>query len=256
MAIIISFFNEKGGIGKTTSAVNVAAWLAKSGKKVLLVDLDSQANCTNHLGYDPNQLENTIYNVFMHNIDIRSALLETYQPNLDLIPSDVNLLGCSFELVKINNSELLLKNSLKKLKGYDYIIIDCQAAFTILTSNALAASNYVIIPVESEYFALTGSIQLTKTIDLVKNNIKNLELEILGYFISRYDSRRKLDEAVKNKFKEVYANKMFKTVIRVNVALAESSQTGKSIFDYDPNCHGADDYKALTKEILRRIKKV
>jgi chromosome partitioning protein len=254
MTNVISVINQKGGAGKTTSVVNIASCYAKQGFKVAVIDLDCQCNCTEHFGINPNDLKVTIADVLNHKKTILSALTPTYLDNLSIVPSEYTLSNYESILNNMSDNNKILLKSVSLLSDFDFVFIDCPPSLGVFTYNGIYASDYILIPVESQFFALTGSRILSDKIEQISKAGKP-GIKILGYFITKYDQRRNFDKAVKKKFKELYPGEVFKTIIRTNITLIESSQSGKSVFDYAPGSHGAQDYKKLAKEILKRLKK-
>lgn len=250
MGKVISIVNQKGGVGKTTTAINLASYLAKSGKKVLLVDIDPQANATSGLGINHQGLKKGLYEVLVDGALFDEVVLETGQKNLYLAPSTISLAGAQIDLVDTEDREYRLYNTIQRIKNdYDYIIIDCPPSLDLLTLNSLVASDYVLIPVQAEYYALEGLGKLLNTISLVQNNLKP-ELDILGVVITMFDRRNNLSSQVLDELKQYFPNKVFSTIIPRNVRLAESPSYGKSIIDYDPGSRGARAYEELAREIL------
>jgi len=249
MGKIIAIANQKGGVGKTTSSVNIAASLAALEKTVLLLDMDPQSNASTGLGFDTKELDNTIYEVLIDGIDPNDAILTTEMPYLDLLPSHINLVGAEIELVNADNRESTLKNILSKItKEYDYIIIDCPPSLGLLTLNSLTAANSVLIPVQCEYYALDGLGQLLNTISIVRNHLNpNLELE--GVLLTMYDRRLRLANQVVEEVKSHFGDKVFKTIITRNVRLSESPSHGKPVILYDILSTGSQNYISLAKEI-------
>lgn len=255
MGKTIGIFNQKGGVGKTTTSINLSAALGRKKKKVLLIDLDPQGNATSGLGINKKELEENIYDVIMNNQDISKLFIETSAKGLSLVPAGIELAGLEIELASSNNWQNRLKDAIKKIEdSFDYIIIDCPPSLGILSIMCLIASNFVIIPVQSEFYALEGTSQLLETIDMVKTNY-NDSLEILGILMVMHDSRTRLATDVFSEVKSVFGDKVFKTVIARNVRLAEAPSYGLSIFDYDSLSKGSWNYKALGKEVLDRMKK-
>lgn len=252
MARIISVINQKGGTGKTVSVVNISSFLAMKGYKVIVVDFDPQANASVHFGVQAQKLEYSIYDVITHSRTIASVMLDTGIKNLNLIPSHINLSAAEFSLVTEMGRENVLKKSLGILSDYDYILIDCPPSLGILTVNALVAAEYVLIPVEAEYFALIGTELLTDTIELVNTKL-NHKSAILGYFMTRYNVNRNMDKYVSGKIIDNFSKGVFETRIRRDVKLAEASLKGKSIFQYAPSSNGALDYENLSEEIIDRV---
>jgi chromosome partitioning protein len=250
MLKIIAIVNQKGGVGKTTTAVNVSAMLADKGQSVLLVDLDPQGNTTSGLGLDKQQALTT-YDVMCKNLPIGSAIQHTHIANLDILPANADLAAAEIELVNLKDREYVLNRSLIEV-GYDLVIIDCPPALGLLTINALSAAYGVIIPVQTEYYALEGLGQLLTTIQAVKQST-NPSLNLLGIVMTMYDKRNALSEQVYNEVANYFKDKLFKTVIPRNVRLAEAPSYGKTVYEHDSWSKGARAYKSLTKEILQRI---
>ncbi len=247
--MVISFINQKGGVGKTTSAINVGAYLSKLNKKVLLIDMDPQANLTSGIGFDETKKDN-IYSVLTNKTPITKAFYSTQIKNLYIIPSSIDLAGAEIELVGALSREQILKNKIKDIyNSFDYIIIDSPPSLGLLTINALTATDNVIIPVQCEYFALEGLSQLINTIKLVKNSLNN-KLLIGGVLLTMYDSRTRLSKDIVEEVKKVFNKKVFKTIVPRNIRLSESPSFGKPIELYDPKSTGAIAYKNLAEEIL------
>lgn len=251
---IISVANQKGGVGKTTSAVNIAASLAALEKKVLLLDLDPQANATAGLGVDSKSQEISSYDVLVNEGSIDEATVDTELEFLKLIPSHIDLVGAEIEMISRKNRELQLKNKFDALeKKYDYIIIDCPPSLGLLTLNALTTSDSVLIPVQCEYYALEGLGQLLNTISIVRKHL-NDDLEIEGVLLTMYDSRLNLSNEVVEEVKKHFTDKVFKTIISRNVRLSESPSHGKPVILYDAVSKGSQNYLALAKEIIKNSK--
>ena len=246
---IIAVVNQKGGVGKTTTTINVAAQLATSGQSVLLVDLDPQGNATSGLGLAKDQIV-TMYELLCHGAQLPAAIQETNVAQLYVVPSNTNLAGAEIELVGREHREYCLQQVLQSA-SYDYIIIDCPPSLGLLTINALTAANLVLMPVQAEYYALEGLSQLLNTIQAVKHST-NQQLELLGVVLTMYDKRTSLSEQVRDEVKKFFGENLFKTVIPRNIRLAEAPSYGKTIFEHDKWSKGARAYKALTKEILSR----
>ena len=244
---IIAIANHKGGVGKTTTTVNLGAGLTRLGKKVLLIDLDSQAQLTNSLGIQPQQLNKTIYNLLKSEVAYNDVIIE--KNNIHLIPSNLNLSGAEIEFSSVAGREYILKESLNGLNGYDYVLFDCPPSLGLLTLNALTTSNEIYVPIQTEYLALQGMSKLLKAVDVVKKRL-NHDIEITGIIATRYDKRKKLNNEVVKKLNQHFGNKLFKTYIRENISIAEAPSFGKSIFEYRPDCNGAMDYLNLSKEII------
>ncbi len=252
MATVIALVNQKGGVGKTTTAVNLAAFLGKKKKKVLLIDIDPQANATSGLGIDKRELEQTVYDVLINDAPISDVIYETNAENVDICPTNINIAGAEVELVTVISREQILKNAIASVSGnYDYIILDCPPSLGLLTINALTASDRLIIPIQGEYYALEGLSQLMDTINIVKKKL-NPELEILGVVLTMFNMRTQLSRQVKEETDKYFGGKVFKTVIPRNVRLAEAPSHGLAICDYDKNSKGARAYESLAKEVIKR----
>ena len=251
MAKIIAIANQKGGVGKTTTSINLAAGIAYSNRKVLLVDFDPQGNATQGVGYRVELKDLTVYDVILNDVDINKCIQTLKIPPLDILPSNINLAGADLELSKIeDHREEYLKKVLDPIKDkYDYIIIDCPPSLGLLNTNALTAADSVLIPVQCEYYALEGITQLLQTIRLVQKYF-NPNLKIEGVLLTMYDSRTNLSAEVSQEVRKHFKEKTYKTYIPRNIRLSESPSAGKSIFDYDLNSDGAKAYVALTKEVV------
>ena len=255
MGKIVSFSNQKGGVGKTTTCVNMAAYIAAEGKKVLLVDMDPQGNATTGLGFSKSSLEQSIYSVLIDDEKALENIMPTEVENLDLLPSNIDLAGAEVELVYKKNRERVLKNALEEIRSrYDYIVIDCPPSLGLLTINALACADSVIIPIQSEYYALEGLSQLMNSISLVKQHL-NADLEVDGVVLTMYDSRSLISKQIAEEIKKFFTKRLFEIVVPRNVRLVEASSYGKPIMMHDPKCTGARAYKALTLEYLARQSK-
>ena len=255
MGKIVAFLNQKGGVGKTTTCVNMAGFLATMGKKVLLVDIDPQGNASSNLGIEKESKPKTIYNVIVDDNTIEEVILPTKLENLDIIPSDVDLAGAEIELVQMNNREKVVRNILKKVKEkYDYICIDCPPSLGLITVNALTACDSVLIPIQCEYFALEGLSQLMYTIKLVKKHL-NENIDVEGVVLTMKDNRSNLGQSVAQDITKYFGKKVYSTIIPRNVRLAEAPSFGEPIVIYDPKCTGAIAYKALTEEFLKNNQK-
>tara|TARA_B100000963_G_scaffold83176_1_gene70917 strand:- start:470 stop:1225 length:756 start_codon:yes stop_codon:yes gene_type:complete len=251
MKKIISILNQKGGVGKTTTAINLAASLAILEKKTLLIDFDPQANATTGLSNFGLENDFSIYDAMSGNENIKSVISETSLEYMHFIKSDTNLVGCEVELVNVQNREKTLLKLINKIKkNYQYIIIDCPPSLGLLTLNSLTASTDVLIPIQSEFFALEGLKSLQETIDIVKENINN-KLSILGILITMHSKRLKLSKKVENLLKKDFKNKLFQTKINRNIRLAEAPDDGKPAIMYDVNCSGAKNYMQLATEIIK-----
>ena len=252
MGRIIAIANQKGGVGKTTTAINLSACLAESGKKVLTIDTDPQGNTTSGLGVDKDELENTVYELMLDECTIKESLVKTEFENLDLIPSNVNLAGAEIELLGINEKEYILKNAVDYIKDdYDFVIIDCPPSLNMLTVNALTTANTVLVPIQCEYYALEGLSQLLHTISLVKERL-NENLQIEGVVFTMYDARTNLSLQVVENVKNNLDTTMYKTIIPRSVRLAEAPSHGLPINKYDSRSTGAESYRMLAKEVIDR----
>lgn len=250
MARIITIFNQKGGVGKTTSVINLAAALGKLNKKVLIVDIDPQGNATSGLGIDKKTLESSVYDALIYDIDIKDIIKETSSENVDIIPSNVDLAGAEIELIEMGDRELSLKRSLEMIQNeYEFIFIDCPPSLGLLSINGLSASHSVIIPIQCEYYALEGVSQLVDTIMLVKKGL-NPQLEIEGVILSMFDGRTNLSIQVVDEVKKHFKGKVYTSIIPRNVRLAEAPSYGLSAIDYDVKSRGAEAYIELAEEFL------
>lgn len=256
MAKAIAIFNQKGGVGKTTTNINLGACLARIGKKVLIVDIDPQGNTTSGIGIRKRTLKNTIYDVLINeNFDVKKAILSTKTENLDIIPASVDLAGAEVELVSIEGREKRLKKAIDQIRGdYDFIFIDCPPSLGILTINSLTAVDSVLIPIQCEFYALEGVSQLVSTIELVKKSM-NKDLYIEGVILSMFDGRTNLSLQVVQEVKDYFGKAVYRTVIPRNVRLAEAPSYGMPIITYDPSATGAKAYVEFTKEFLTRAQK-
>lgn len=252
MGKIISFTNKKGGVGKTTTAINMAAYCADFGKKVLLVDIDSQGNATTGLGFSKSALKKSVYNVLIDDDAVVNNILPTQVKQLDILPANVDLTGAEVDLVYKRNRERILKTALERVRNdYDYIFIDCPPSLGLLTINAWVASDSIIIPLQSEYYALEGVSQLMNTIAMVKQHL-NPQLQIEGVVITMYDGRALIAKQITAEIKKFFKNKLYEIIIPRNVRLAEAPSHGVPILIHDPKCVGARAYKALTEEFLSK----
>ena len=253
MGKTIAIANQKGGVGKTTTAINLAASLAVLEKKVLVIDADPQANTTSGLNFSPeDDQKRTLYEVMIGKLDVHDALIQTEMENLHMIPSHINLVGADIELLDEPDRESMLKNALAPVKDeYDFIIIDCSPSLGLITVNSLAASDSVIIPVQPEFFALEGLGKLLQTIRLVQNDI-NPSLSIEGFVVTMFDGRTKVHAQVVSELKEHFKDMVFNTIIQRNIRLSEAPSHGKPIILYDVMCNGTTNYLNLAREVLER----
>ncbi|MFA6170205.1 MAG: AAA family ATPase [Candidatus Margulisiibacteriota bacterium] len=250
MAIAFAVVNQKGGVGKTTTTVNLASYLATFGKKILLVDIDAQSNASAGLGVDRSNLNLCLYNVMIEGVHPGEAIIKSNIANLDVLPSTPRLAGAEVELVGMDPRETRLKEALAMVKdNYDYLVIDCPPSLSLLTVNALTAADEVIIPIQCEYYALEGISQLTHTLELVRENL-NPALKIRGIVLTMFDPRTLLSSQVADETRKYFGNKVFKTVIPRNVRLAEAPSFGQPILFYDPGSKGAEAYENLCREVL------
>ncbi len=251
MGKVISIANQKGGVGKTTTTINLSACLAEAGKRVLVIDMDPQGNTTSGLGIEKDEAENTIYEVILRTVDIKDAIIKDIFDNLDIIPSNVNLAGAEIDLIDVDNREYILKDSLAEVKdNYDFIILDCPPSLSMLTVNAMTASNTVLVPIQCEYYALEGLTQLMHTINLVKKKL-NKKLELEGVVFTMYDSRTNLSLQVVENVKDNLQEKIYKTIIPRNIRLAEAPSHGLPINIYDKRSTGAESYRNLAQEVIK-----
>jgi len=247
---VIAVANQKGGVGKTTTAVNLAACLAKEGRKVLLIDSDPQGNATSGLGFDKRDVKKCIYDALINEVPMADTLKHTAYENLDVIPATIQLAGAEIELVSLMNREGRLKNALERIKhDYDYVIIDCPPSLGLLTINALTAASSVMIPVQCEFYALEGITMLMNTIQLVQRNL-NPALKLEGVVMTMFDSRTNLAQDVVEEVKKYFKTKMYKTIVPRNVRLSEAPSHGMPVIDYDSKSKGAQVYMELAQEVI------
>ena len=250
----MSIANQKGGVGKTTTAINLSAALAKEGKKILLIDCDPQGNATSGFGIEKNSMENTVYELMLGDCTVRDCIIKDVRPNLSLIPSNVNLAGADIELIGKERKEFILKEEIDWVKKeYDFILIDCPPSLNTLTVNAMVASSTVLVPIQCEYYALEGISQLIYTINLVRERL-NPTLNIEGVVFTMFDTRTNLSQQVVNNVKENLSQYVFETIIPRNIRLAEAPSYGEPITDYDPRSIGARSYIDLAKELIEKNK--
>ncbi len=251
MSKIVSITNQKGGVGKTTTTVNLASCLAKAEKQVLLIDMDPQANATSGIGFDKTKVEHSVYEAIIGTHPISELIQPTEYPNLSLLPSSVHLIGAELELTSMEGREFKLQKALASVRNdYDYLLIDCPPSLGLLTLNSLCASDTVVIPLQAEYFALEGLSQLVQTVELVKNGL-NPSLEIEGILITMCDTRTNLSKQVMSEVIKYFKNKVYKTVIPRNIKIAESPSFGKPIVYYDMRSVGAEKYLEFCGEFLK-----
>ncbi len=254
MGKIIAFSNQKGGVGKTTTCVNMSAYLAQKGYKCLIIDLDPQGNATSGLGFAKSEVKGSVYNVMIDDMPIEQAVVKTCVDGLDILPSSIDLAGAEVELVYLKDREHVLARVLERAKKtYDFITIDCPPSLGLLTINALAAANTVIIPIQSEYYALEGLSQLMNTIKLVVKHL-NPSLKIEGVVLTMNDNRAIISKQISAEIRKYFGKRVFDTVIPRNIRLAEAPSHGKPIALHDTRCSGAKAYLALTEEYLARQK--
>ena len=252
MGKIIALANQKGGVGKTTTAINLAASLAALDKKVLVVDADPQANASSGLGIDIRKIENSVYECFINKVDPKQAIVGTEIDNLFVMPSHIDLVGAEIEMLNFENREKVFKGILDNIKGeYDYILIDCSPSLGLITVNALTAADSVIIPVQCEYFALEGISKLLNTIKIIKSKL-NPELEIEGFLLTMYDSRLRLANQIYEEVKKHFNDLVFTTVIQRNIKLSEAPSHGLPIILYDPDSKGSLNHMQLAEELIAK----
>lgn len=252
MGRIIAIANQKGGVGKTTTSINLSSCLAENGKKVLVIDLYSQGNTTSGLGIDKNELENTVYELMLDECTIKESIAKTEIENLSLIPSNVNLAGAEIELLGISEKEYILKGAVDYVRDdFEYIVIDCPPSLNMLTLNAMTTADTILVPIQCEYYALEGISQLIHTIDLVQERL-NPDLKMEGVVFTMYDSRTNLSNEVVDNVRNNLNTTIYKTIIPRNVRLAEAPSHGLPINKYDSKSAGAESYRLLAKEVIDR----
>lgn len=252
MGRIIAIANQKGGVGKTTTAINLSSCLAEAGQKVLAVDFDPQGNATTGLGFEKNYMDKTVYEMMMGESPIQECIIEEVLDNLDILPSDVDLAGAEIELLDEPNKEKILRKALEQVEeDYDFIIIDCPPSLNLLTVNALTAADTVLVPIQCEYYALEGLNQIVQTVDLVKKKL-NPRLELEGVVFTMYDARTNLSLEVVENVKRYLNRNIYKTIIPRNVRLAEAPSHGMPINLYDSRSAGAESYRMLAAEVISR----
>lgn len=252
MSKTIAIANQKGGVGKTTTSINLGASLAVLEKKVLIIDADPQANSTSGLGLDPKEIENSIYECVINELDVHSVILKTSVPGLEIMPSHIDLVGAEIEMLGFENRERIFKRVIDVIKiEYDYVLIDCSPSLGLLTLNALTAADSVLIPVQCEYFALEGLGKLLNTIKMIQNGL-NPQLQIEGFLLTMYDARLKLSNLVVEEVKRHFQSLVFETIIQRNIRLTEAPSHGEPVIVYDAKSIGALNYMNLAEEIVTR----
>ena len=250
MGRIIAIANQKGGVGKTTTAINLSACLAEKGQKVLAIDMDPQGNMTSGLGLDKDSIEKNIYDLMIGESDVNEVLQKEAQDNLDVIPTSIDLSAAEIELIGVEDKEFIIRNAIQKIRdNYDYIIIDCPPSLNMLTINAMTTADSVLVPIQCEYYALEGLSQLIHTVELVKERLNPI-LEIEGVVFTMYDARTNLSLQVVENVKDNLQQNIYKTIIPRNIRLAEAPSYGMPINLYDPKSAGADSYKRLADEVM------
>lgn len=254
MGKVIAIANQKGGVGKTTTAVNLSACLGKRGKKVLLIDIDPQGNTTSGLGVDPKSVEQSIYDCIINDVPMSEVIIKTEFDNLWICPSNIHLAGAELELVMRENREYVLKSSIKEIKdNFDFIFIDCPPSLGLITLNSFTATDTVLVPIQCEYYALEGLGQLTNTIKMIKQKL-NPEISLEGVLLTMFDARTNLSIQVVDEVKKFFKSQVFATIIPRNVRLSEAPSFGQPVIEYDKNSRGAEVYTELAEELIKRNK--
>lgn len=252
MGRIIAIANQKGGVGKTTTAINLSACLADKGKKVLAVDMDPQGNMTSGLGLNKESMEKTVYDMIIGESDIEEVLQKETMENLDVLPTNIDLSAAEIELIDVENKEFIVRNSIQKIRdNYDFIIIDCPPSLSMLTINAMTTADSILVPIQCEYYALEGLSQLIHTVELVKNRL-NPDLKIEGVVFTMYDARTNLSLQVVENVKDNLQQNIYKTIIPRNIRLAEAPSYGMPINQYDPKSAGSESYMRLADEVISK----
>lgn len=252
MGRIIAIANQKGGVGKTTTAINLSACLADKGKKVLAVDMDPQGNMTSGLGLDKESIEKTVYDMIIGESDIEEVLQKEAMENLDVLPTNIDVSAAEIELIDVENKEFIVRNSIQKIRdNYDFVIIDCPPSLSMLTINAMTTADSVLVPIQCEYYALEGLSQLIHTVELVKDRL-NPDLEIEGVVFTMYDARTNLSLQVVENVKDNLQQNIYKTIIPRNIRLAEAPSYGMPINQYDPKSAGSESYMRLADEVISK----
>lgn len=252
MGRVIAIANQKGGVGKTTTSINLSACLAEKGQKVLAVDMDPQGNMTSGLGVDKNNVENTVYDLIIGESSINEVIVRDVLENLDIIPTSIDLSGAEIELLDVDEKEYIIRNAIANIKeDYDYIVIDCPPSLSMLTINAMTTADSVLVPIQCEYYALEGLSQLIHTVELVRDRL-NPQLTIEGVVFTMYDARTNLSLQVVENVKDNLDQTIYKTIIPRNIRLAEAPSYGMPINKYDPKSAGADSYMRLADEVMEK----